>query len=111
MQFHRTILAILCGAALAAAVGCGSSTSPTTVSSVTVTGAAPAIGATSQFTATAAMSDGTTQDVTSQSTWTTSNAGVATVTTAGVVSGIAAGSVTVGATYQSVSGTDAIVVP
>ncbi|PYR34479.1 MAG: hypothetical protein DMF93_23435 [Acidobacteria bacterium] len=108
MQINRTILAILCGAALFASA-CSSSTSPTTVSSLTVTGAVPALGAASQFTATAAMADGTTQDVTAQSTWTTSNSGVATVSPAGVVSGIAAGSVTVGATYQSVSATDAIV--
>jgi len=40
-----------------------SSTSPSTVSSVTVTGAAPAVGSAVQFTATAMLSDGTTQDV------------------------------------------------
>jgi hypothetical protein len=105
---HRTVLAILCGAALLAGA-CSSSTSPTSVTSVTVTGVAPAIGATAQFTATATMGDGTTQNVTSQATWTTSNAGIATVSAAGVVTGVAGGSVTVGATYQSVSGTDAIV--
>src|SRR5262249_17401647 len=40
----------------------GSSTTPSTVSSIAVTGAVPAVGATSQFTATATMSNGTTQD-------------------------------------------------
>jgi len=108
MQRHRTILAVLCGVALFA-IGCGSSTSPTTVSSLTVTCTAPAIGTTSQFKATATMGDGTTQDVTALAAWSSSNASVATVSSAGVVSGLAAGSVSVAAVYQSVSGSDAIV--
>src|SRR5437762_11902410 len=107
MQINRTILAILCGAALFASA-CSSSTSPTTVSSLTATGAVPALGAASQFTATAALADGTTQYVTAQSTWTTSNSGVAPVSVAGVVSGIAAGLVTVSAPNQSLSATYAI---
>jgi len=108
MQRQRTYVAILCGMALFA-VGCSNSTSPTTVSSVTVTGTAPAVGATSQFTATATMGDGTTQNVTSQAAWTTSNASIATVSSTGVVTGVGAGSVSVAAVYQSVSGSDAIV--
>ena len=108
MQRQRTYVAILCGMALFA-VGCSNSTSPTTVSSVTVTGTAPAVGATSQFTATATMGDGTTQNVTSQAAWTTSNASIASVSSTGVVTGVGAGSVSVAAVYQSVSGSDAIV--
>ena len=51
------------------AVGCNSATSPSaTVSSVAVTGSAPTVGGTSQFTATATMADGTTQDVTAKAT-------------------------------------------
>jgi len=105
---HRTVLAILCGAALLAGA-CSSSTSPTSVTSVTVTGVAPAVGATAQFTATATMGDGTTQNVTSQAAWTTSNASIASVSSTGVVTGVGAGSVSVAAVYQSVSGSDAIV--
>ena len=108
MQMHRTILAILCGTALFA-IGCSSSTSPTTVSSLAVTGAAPVVGATAQFTATATMADGTTQDVTTQAAWTSSNATVATVSSTGLVTGVAAGSASVAAVYQSVSASDAIV--
>ena len=90
---------------------CGSSTTPTpTVSSVTVTGSAPAIGATSQFAAMAALSDGTTQDVTPQATWVSSNTADATVSSTGLVAGIAAGGVSVSATYQSVTGSESIVV-
>ena len=45
-------------------------TSATTTSSVAVTGAVPAVGASAQFTATATMLDGSTQDVSSTATWT-----------------------------------------
>src|SRR5207249_1929313 len=55
------------------AIGCGSSTTPGTVASVAVTGTAPSVGTMSQFTATATLTDGTTQDVTTQATWSSSN--------------------------------------
>ncbi len=87
-----------------------SATTPTTVSSVAVSGTAPALGATSQFTAMATMSDGTTQDVTSQATWTSTNAADATVSSTGLVTGVTAGSVAIQATYQSVTGTDLIAI-
>ena len=100
------------GCCAAALWGCGSSsstsstpTAPTsTVSSIAVSGTAPAIGATAQFAATATMSGGTTQDVTSQSTWSSSNTAVATVSSSGVVTGVAVGETDVTATYQGVSG-------
>ena len=94
------------------AAACGSTTtSPTTVSSIAITGIAPAVGATAQFTAIATMSNGTTQDVTSLSAWQSSNTGAATVSSSGVVTGVAEGSTTVQATYLSISGTDAITIP
>jgi hypothetical protein len=94
------------------AIGCGqSATAPSsTVSSVTVTGSVPTVGATSQFTATATLADGTTQDVTMQATWQTSNSADATVSATGVVTGIATGTVAVQATYQSVTGIDQIAI-
>ena len=93
------------------AIGCSnSSTSPSTVSSVTVTGAAPAVGAAVQFTATAALSDGTTQDVTSLAAWQSSDPSAATVSSTGVVTAMAAGTVDVTATYQNVPGTDEITI-
>jgi Big-like domain-containing protein len=92
------------------AVACGSSTSPSTVSSVAVTGAVPAVGGTSQMVATATLSGGTTQDVTTQATWQSSNTAVATVNASGLATGIAAGSVQITATYQSVSGIDNVTI-
>jgi uncharacterized protein YjdB len=67
-------------------------------------GTPPALGETAQFTATATLSNGTTQDVTSQATWQSSNAAVATVTPTGIVRSVAAGEADISATYSSVSG-------
>jgi uncharacterized protein YjdB len=103
-------IAVTLGLAISV-LACGqSTTTPTSVSSVSVTGTAPAMGATSQFAAMATLSDGTTQDVTSQATWQSSNTAVATVSTAGVVTGVDAGTVSVQATYQSITGSDEITV-
>ena len=93
------------------AAACSSSpTSSTTVASIAITGSAPAVGSTSQLTATATMSNGTTQDVTSSATWVSGDTAIATVSGAGVVTGISAGSTTVTATYQSVTASDSIAV-
>jgi Carboxypeptidase regulatory-like domain/Putative binding domain, N-terminal/Bacterial Ig-like domain (group 2) len=97
--------------------GCGgspSSSSPSTpstpaaptstVSSVTVSGTSPALGESSQFTAMATLSTGTTQDVTGQATWQSSDAAVVSVSSAGVVRSAAAGEADVTATYSGVRG-------
>jgi len=97
---------IIVVAAAMFAVACGSSTSPSTVSMVAVTGTVSAVGATSQFVATATLSTGTTQDVTGQSTWQSSNTAVATVNPTGLVTGVGVGTAQITATYQSVSGVD-----
>ena len=76
-----------------------------TVSSIVITGTAPAVGATSQFTATATLSDGTTQNVTTQAAWQSSNPAVVTVSGSGVVTGVGIGEADVRASYQSASGT------
>ena len=70
---------------------------------VVVSGTAPAIGAGNQFTAMARFADGSIQDVTSQATWTSSNTDVATVD-GGLVTGVAAGVVTISAKYQNLTG-------
>jgi len=101
------VLAVAVLAMFAAACG-NSSTSPTTVSSIAVTGTVPAMGATSQFSATATLSNGSTQDVTTQATWTSSDGTIATVASNGVVTAVAAGSVTISAMYQNVTGLDPI---
>jgi uncharacterized protein YjdB len=90
---------------------CGSTpTSASTVSSVAVSGAVPAVGTSSQFTATATLSGGTTQDVSGTSTWTSSNTAVAAVSPTGVVTSVATGTVTITATYLGIVGNDAITV-
>src|SRR6266516_286720 len=75
-----------------------------TVSSIAVSGNSPALGDTSQFTATATLSTGTTQDVTAQATWQSSDAAVATVSSAGMVRSMAAGDADITATYSGVRG-------
>ena len=77
----------------------------TTITSIAVSGSAPAIGSTSQFTATVTFSDNTTQDVTSMATWVSYNTAVATVSSTGVVTAVAAGTSVLEATYQTVAGT------
>ena len=62
------------------------------------------IGATQQFTATAAQSDGTSIDVTAQAAWTSSNTSVASVNSSGLASALGAGTTTITATYGSTVG-------
>lgn len=110
MQFLRASLLAVLGASALFAIACGNSTtSATTVSSLSVTGTAPAVGATAQFNAVAMMGDGSTEDVTSLATWSSSDTAVATASATGLVTGVAAGSATLTATYQSISASDAIV--
>lgn len=92
---------------LGAGPGCGGSTSPTpaaTTSSVSVSGTAPGIGATAQFAATATLSNGTTQTATAQAAWSSSNTSVASVSSAGLVTGVAAGEADIAATFQNQTG-------
>jgi hypothetical protein len=69
-----------------------------------VSGTPPIPGATAQFSSTATLSNGTTQSVTTQATWTSSNPLAATVTSAGLVTGVSAGEADITATYQSIAG-------
>lgn len=97
-----------CGSTDSGTTSSASPVTPTqtsvTVSSVSVAGSAPSIGSTSQLTATAVMSDGSGQSVTSQATWQSSATSVATVNPSGLVSGIAAGDADITATYQGKNG-------
>jgi uncharacterized protein YjdB len=80
-----------------------------TVSSVSVTPASTtlAVGESVQLSATAKDAGGATLSGIAL-TWTSSNTGVATVSSAGVVKGLAGGSATVTATAQGVSGSSAV---
>jgi hypothetical protein len=62
------------------------------------------VGTTTQFSATATLSDGTTVSVTSTASWSSSNSAAATVSASGAVTGVAAGDADITATYQTVSG-------
>src|SRR5262249_59145559 len=57
-----------------------------------------------QFTATGKYSDGSTQNITSQVTWASSNTTAATINASGLATGVAAGSTTISATLGAVSG-------
>ena len=78
-----------------------------TLVSIAVTPSAPAIalGGTQQFTATGTYSDTTMQNLTASVTWSTSAPGVATIANGGLATSVAIGSTTIGATYNSTSGT------
>ncbi len=80
-------------------------TSPT-LKSIAVTPASPqvAVGGTVQLTATGTYVDNSTQDITSTATWSSDNTSVATVNSAGTVTGVAAGSTTVHAASGSING-------
>jgi hypothetical protein len=75
-----------------------------TVTALTVSGTPPAIGQTSQLTATATMSNGAAQDVTAQAVWQSSDTAVVTVGSTGVATGIAAGEADVRASFSGASG-------
>jgi hypothetical protein len=93
------------------ATACGSATSPSVVSTVTVTGAAPAVGSSSQYAAVANMSNGTTENVTTTATWTSSNADIATVSAGGLVTAITEGTVAISATFDNITGSTQAAVP
>lgn len=82
------------------------------VTSLAVTPATPSVvgTATQQFVATATLDDGTTVDVSSDATWTSSDVGAATVDGDGLATGVAAGSTTITATLGGVSGTATLTV-
>ena len=102
-----TALIFLAGAASACGnSGTGSTTGPTTIVAVLVAGAGTAIVGTSgteQLSATATFSNGTTQAVTANAAWQSSNASIATVN-GGLVTEQTFGQATITATYQGVSG-------
>jgi uncharacterized protein YjdB len=99
-MFKRGCVVLL----LISASACHSPTTPTTTSSIAITGTVPAIGQTSQLTAKATLSNGTSQDVTAQATWLSSNTAVATVTTGGLLKALSLGGAQITATYQNMSG-------
>jgi hypothetical protein len=84
--------------------------STATLLSIAVTPQSPTIvkGATRQFTATGAYSDNSTQDVTTQVTWTSSDTSKATISSTGLATGIDFGSATITATLGSIFGSTSV---
>ena len=86
------------------------------LSSIAVTPTQPsvAIGSAQQFTATGTYSDGTTNNLTASATWSSSNAGVATISNTsgsqGLATGAALGTTTITATVNSVNGSTSLAV-
>jgi Bacterial Ig-like domain (group 2) len=79
--------------------------SSVTVTAVNVTGSnALPVGATVTMTAIATESDGSTKNVTTSASWLSSNPPVAMVSSAGEVTGVAAGTSTISASYQGATG-------
>jgi hypothetical protein len=93
------LLWIVTTVAIVVAVGaCGGSPSaPEDVKSLIVVGTPPSVGASTQFTALAVHSDGTTAPLTAHVAWFSSNTAVATVKDDGTVTGVSLGSVEISA--------------
>ena len=82
------------------------------LSSIAVTPANPSIrkGTTQQFTATGSYSDGSTQNLTSSVTWSSSNVSVATINSTGLATGLGNGNSTIQAASGSVIGSTTLTV-
>lgn len=85
---------------------------PPTLSSITVTstGSTVVVGMTVQFKAEGKYSDGSTKDLTSSVSWSSSDTNIATVSAAGLVTGVAAGNVNIKAASGTVSNQSALTV-
>ncbi len=85
---------------------------PPSLVSIAVTPATPSIakGATQQFVATGTYSDSSTQVLTGFATWNSTNTAAATVSTGGLATGAGAGSTTIQATYNSITGSTSLTV-
>jgi hypothetical protein len=92
--------------------GGGSSPSTSSLVSISVTPANPSVpvGVTKQFTASGTYSDGTSHDITTQVTWSSSNTSVATVNSSGLATAVGAGTATITATSGSISGNTTLTV-
>ena len=82
------------------------------IESIAITPAAAQIvpGGTQQYVATATLGDGTTQVVTALATWVSVDPAIATVSSAGLATGVAVGTTTLRATLQSITGEAPLVV-
>ena len=86
--------------------------SPPILTSIAVTPASSSIliGASQQFTAMGTYSDGSTQDITSQAKWISSDTGVATINAGGLATGVSAGATMISAMLAGVIGSAVLTV-
>jgi plastocyanin len=119
MRTNRWIF--VCLIALTAAIaGCGSESTPATptptptptptVTALTIGGLPSSLKPreSAQLTATASLSNGTTQVVTNQANWQSDNTAIATVSSAGVVTAVGPGTTAIRASYQNFNGTGSL---
>jgi hypothetical protein len=101
---------------LCACGGNGGSTrgtaSPATLVSISVSPTNPSIqvGKTQQFTATGALTDNTTEDLTKTASWSSSNTAAATVSSGGLATAVSAGTSTIKAVSGAISGSTTLTV-
>jgi trimeric autotransporter adhesin len=110
----RSVLVFFSVTSIALLSACGGGglkpPAPKTLSHILVTPGGPAIGKskTLQLSATGSYSDGTAQDLTKVASWATSQVSVAMVNATGAVTGMAAGTAQISASYQGISGSDTV---
>jgi len=75
-----------------------------TIRTLSLTGSAPVSGGTSQLTATASFSDGSSRNVTSLAQWSSSDAAVLTISSAGMATGVRGGHALAQASYGGLNG-------
>lgn len=110
--FAAALIVTSCGSGSAnpvAATPTPSSPMPT-VSSISVSGETPGVGQTAQFTATETLSDGTTQAITSEATWQSSNPSVITVSPSGLVTTVGYGEADLTAAYSGVTASQHLII-
>lgn len=105
-----TITATMSGVTGSAALTVTAAAVTVTSISVSPSTASVAAGATQQFTANAIYSNGTTSALTSSVTWTSSNTAVATISSAGLATGVAAGTATITAAADGYTATATLTV-
>jgi uncharacterized protein YjdB len=92
---------------LAFSLGCSGFFVDPTLTTLTVTPLTPSVvaGSTLQLTATGSYDDGSSKNISGTASWSTSDATIATVNTAGLLTGVAQGTATITASSGAVSGT------
>ena len=105
MKSDRLSLLLLIIVVMSGCGGGGSSSPPSLVSiAVTPSNQSVALITTQQFAATGSYSNSGTQDLTSSVTWRSTNTGVATISTTGLATPVAAGQTTIKAVFGNISG-------